>query len=86
MEMANNQQLKIKDLGLAAALVALGFETDRDAFENGYVSFVFATSPTLEKAIDDYWANRLHVQARSHFDAIKMLKNRIYGQRHRYAA
>jgi len=76
------QNLQIRDLGLAAAIVSLGFEvleTRRDM--NSRIYFVFVDSPELQEAIKEYWANTLNVKARYYFDAIKMLKTRIYSER-----
>ena len=67
------------DLGLAAALVSCGFKlraTTRD--KNGRFYFAFRQTSDLTEAIDEYWANTLHVPARLFADNIKMLKSRIY--------
>ena len=82
MKMKNNH--RVSDLGLAAALVSLDFEiskTEQD--KTGRTEFIF-TSPDeqgadLDSAISSYWSNTLDVKARYYFDAIKMLKSRIYG-------
>jgi hypothetical protein len=69
------------DLGLAAALVSCGFElrtTNRDI--NGRVYFAFKQVEYLAEAINEYWADTLHVPARSYSDNIKMLKSRIYAE------
>jgi hypothetical protein len=69
------------DLGLAAALVSCGFKlhaTTRD--RNGRFYFAFKQTSDLTEAIDEYWANTLHVPARVYSDNIKMLKGRIYSE------
>ena len=82
MNMKNNT--RVRDLGLAAALVSLDFEiTKTEQDETGRTEFIF-TSPDelgtdLETVIGSYWSNTLDVKARYYFDAIKMLKSRIYG-------
>ena len=67
------------DLGLAAALVTTNFSLislDRSNLQK--VQFVFRRSDGMDEAVDAYWANRLEVKARTYFDSLKMLKNRIY--------
>jgi hypothetical protein len=80
--MNEKQTLKIRDLGLAAALVSLGHDmcaTDRDT--NGRSYFIFLQTEALERDVNGYWADTLDVKARKYFDDIKMLKSRIYGER-----
>jgi len=75
----DNPTVKIRDLGLAAALVSRGFEmrdTERDI--GGLAHFVFVKTDELEQAVSDYWADTLSVKARKYSDNIKMLKSRIY--------
>ena len=69
---------RIKDLGLAAALVTAGFEIVATEKEQKSVYFIFCGSSKIEQAINDYWLDRLTISARSYFDNTKMLKNRIY--------
>lgn len=72
----------IRDLGLVAALVTCGFEivfTHRD--DKGRVHFVFEESISLDRTVEDYYADNLQVKARKFFDNTKMLKARIYGER-----
>lgn len=77
---------KIRDLGLAAALVSRGVEisnTEKD--ETGRTHFIFSYKDDMgadvDVAIDNYWNNHLDVDARQYFDNIKMLKSRIYSER-----
>lgn len=75
-------KISVRDLGLAAALTSLDYKilaTEKD--ESGRTQFVFVKSPELENSVNAYWANTLDVKARYYFDAIKMLKSRIYGGR-----
>lgn len=75
----NAPNTRTHDLGLAAALVSCGFKlraTNRD--RNGRFYFLFRKTGDLTEAIDEYWANTLHVPARAFSDNIKMLKSRIY--------
>ena len=71
---------KTYDLGLAASLVSLGFQlTDLEKSNPRKVLFIFQIEEGINEAIGDYWSDNLQINARSHFDNIKMLKNRIYG-------
>lgn len=74
--------VRIRDLGLAAALVSRGFsmpEIERDIGAQAY--FLFIKTDELERAVSDYWADTLSVKARKHSDNIKTLKSRIYSER-----
>jgi hypothetical protein len=71
-----------RDLGLSAALASLGFEVqeiERDV--SGQAYFIFMETDELGRAVNAYWADTLEVRARHYFDAIKMLKSRIYAER-----
>lgn len=69
------------DLGAAASLVTAGFELIAlDKANPRKVQFVFHRDTSIEKVVDDYWADKLEVKARSLFDNVKMLKNRIYSE------
>ena len=67
------------DLGCAATLVSLGYDLDSlDKSNPRKVNFVFCWKSGIEKTVNLYWSNQLDIKARSLFDNIKMLKNRIY--------
>ena len=67
------------DLACSAALISVGFELVSLEKSNPHkVQFIFRREPGIEKVVDDYWANRLKLKARSFADNNKMLKNRIY--------
>jgi hypothetical protein len=69
------------DLGCSAALISAGFElVSLDKTNPRKVQFVFRKEIGIEKVVDDYWADRLEVKARTFFDNVKMLKNRIYSE------
>ena len=75
--------VEIRDLGLAAALVSLSYALDGTVRNNtGRVYFIFADSYSLQQSIKSYWNNELEVGARSYADAMKSLKNLIYGERY----
>ncbi|MDD5626002.1 MAG: DUF5659 domain-containing protein [Patescibacteria group bacterium] len=67
------------DLGCSAALISVGFELiSLDKQDPHKVLFIFKRKVGIDKAINDYFSNKLKVAARSLFDNIKMIKNRIY--------
>jgi hypothetical protein len=67
------------DLGCSAALISAGFELiSLDKQNPRKVLFVFGKKVGIEEAINDYFSDKLKVSARTLFDNIKMLKNRIY--------
>jgi len=71
---------KIKDFGLVAALISVGFTVIRTERDYKTVYFIFATIKPLNDAISAYWANTLTVPARQYFENTKMLKSRIYDE------
>lgn len=74
-----NQYFATYDLGCSAALVTEGFELVSLVRDNPKkVQFIFLRTQNIDKCVDDYFAGRLLVSARSLFDNTKMLKNRIY--------
>lgn len=69
------------DLGLSAALVSTGYSLATIERTNLQKSqFVFRRAEGIDDTIDAYWADRLEVKARAYFDALKMLKNRLYSE------
>lgn len=69
------------DLGCSGALVAKKFSLVFLNKENPRkVQFIFLKKVGIEKVINDYWANTLEVKAREFFDAIKMIKSRLYSE------
>jgi len=70
------------DLGCSAALISAGFKLISLNKENPRkVQFVFRREIGIEKVVDDYWADRLEVKARTFFDNVKMIKNRLYSSK-----
>lgn len=75
--------VEIRDLGLAAALVSLGYDLQGTVRNNaGRVYFVCSDTPVLQRSIKAYWNNELEVNARAYSEAIKTLKSLIYGGRY----
>lgn len=73
------ENVRVHDLGLAAALIGCGFRlraTDRD--QNGRLYFIFKQTDRLTKVINAYWADTLNVRALTYSHNIKNLKSRIY--------
>ena len=69
------------DLGCSSALITAGFELlTLDKANPKKVQFVFRREVGIEKVVDNYWADRLEVKARTFFDNVKMCKNRIYSE------
>jgi hypothetical protein len=69
------------DLGAAASLVSADFElVSLDKTNPKKVQFIFRREVGIEQVLDDYWADRLEIKARTFFENIKMLKNRIYSE------
>lgn len=69
------------DLGLASALVSVGFSLislDRKNLHK--TRFIFQRESGLDEAVDAYWSNNLDIKARAYFDNLKMLKNRLNSQ------
>jgi len=69
------------DLGCSAALICKGYDlTALDKNNPRKVMFIFEKGGDIEDVASSYWAGKLNVKARSYFDNIKMLKNRIYSE------
>jgi hypothetical protein len=67
------------DIGLAAALVTLGYTLfDVDKTNPRKSQFIFRRDEQIDKMVTKYWDNTLNVPARSIVDNLKMLKNRLY--------
>jgi len=67
------------DMSLAAVLVLLKYDLVYIDKENPKkVAFVFARQKDIDQDVDKFWNDNIKVKARSYFDTLKMLKNRIY--------
>ena len=76
---AQNSFFCTYDLGCSAALISVGFElASLDSENPKKVRFVFTRKGGIDEAVSHYWSDKLTVNARTLFDNIKMLKNRIY--------
>lgn len=68
------------DLGLTCALSCLEHELyalDKDGNPNK-AQFIFRRDKTIERDIEDYWNGQLKLAARTYFDSIRTIKNRLY--------
>jgi len=69
------------DLGLASALVSIDYElVGLDKTNSKKVQFIFKRAESIDLAINNYWQDNLKINARTLFDNVKMLKNRIYSE------
>lgn len=79
--MQDEKIYKTSDLGVGAAWLASGaFLHHLEPIDERRVSFVFHGTG-LDEIEKCYWQRNMKLDALSHFDAIKQLKNRLYGQR-----
>lgn len=69
------------DLGVAAALLCAGFELlALDRANKRKVLFVFKKAKGVDDVANDYFADRLELNARAFFDQLKALKSRLYSE------
>lgn len=74
-----NKMFLTFDLGLASSLISLGYELwNLEKSNPKKVQFIFKRAEGIDLAVNDYWQDRLKINARTLFDNQKMLKNRIY--------
>lgn len=82
MERDGNHEQRVRDLGLAAALVSAEHRiVATECDPGGRMYFVFANTAQLQRDTKLYWSGELTVKARTYSESIKTLKNLIYGQR-----
>ena len=67
------------DLGVSTALLCADFELLMVEKDNPKKAlFVFRKEVGIEEVVDKYFSDRLEVKARSFFDHLKALKNKLY--------
>ena len=67
------------DIGVSTALLCADFELLMVEKDNPKKAlFVFRREVGIEETVDKYFADRLEVKARSFFDHLKALKNKLY--------
>lgn len=81
MKRKSEEKWTTYDLGVAAALLCSGYELSSIDRTNPRRSlFVFRHSAKIDETANAYIADRLKLKARSFFDQLKALKNRLYGE------
>jgi len=67
------------DLGCTASLISSGYELLSLNKQNPKkVLFIFKRKNGIDEAVNNYFGDKLKVNARTLIDNIKMIKNRIY--------
>lgn len=77
--LSNQDTFLTFDIGLAAALITLGYtlkEVDKTNLKKS--KFIIGRDEHIDKMINEYWSGKLMLSARTLIENIKMLKNRIY--------
>jgi hypothetical protein len=70
------------DLGVSTALLCAGFEllsVDKNS-NSRKALFIFKRDDGIDDVTDCYFSDRLVVKARSFFDHLKALKNKLYSE------
>ena len=70
------------DLGVSTALLCAGFEllsVDRNSRLRKAL-FIFKRESDIEDVANKYFSDKLKVKARSYFDHLKALKNKLYSE------
>lgn len=69
------------DLGVSTALLCAGFSLLSVEKDNPRKAlFIFKKEEGIEDVADRYFSDRLEVKARSFFDHLKALKNKLYSE------
>jgi len=69
------------DLGVSAALLCAGFELlSLNRTKPRKVLFIFRKEENIDETANAYFADRLKLNARSYFDQLRALKNRLYSE------
>ena len=75
----NMEKYKTSDLGLASALMTIGYNVvEIDKTNVKKMLFVFKDSENLQEDINNYWNRKLEVEPTEYFNSMKALKTRIY--------
>lgn len=74
-----SQQYLTSDIGVATALLCLGYKLLNVDKENPQKAlFVFRLEDDIEQTANQYFSDTLEVRARSFMDHLKALKNLLY--------
>jgi len=69
------------DLGVSTALLCAGFELlSLDKVNPKKALFIFKKTDDIEDVANRYFSDKLEVKARSFFDHLKALKNKLYSE------
>jgi hypothetical protein len=69
------------DLGVSTALLCAGFELLALNRNNSRkVLFIFRREENIDETANAYFADQLKLNARSYFDQLRALKNRLYSE------
>jgi len=69
------------DLGVSTALLCAGFELlSLNRNNSRKVLFIFRREENIDKTANAYFADQLKLNARSYFDQLRALKNRLYSE------
>ncbi|MCF7844040.1 DUF5659 domain-containing protein [Candidatus Gracilibacteria bacterium] len=69
------------NIAISTALLCAGFELlTVDKKNPKRVQFIFKKKRGIESVADQYLSNKLEVKARSFFDQLKALKNKLYSK------
>lgn len=69
---------QISDFGLIAGLMSLGYSPRERVKEGKRVIFIFESDEELEQLCNDYYNNRLSVDAQTYSTTMKAVKTSIY--------
>lgn len=78
-ELETSGQFLTFDIGLAAALITLGYKLiDLEKSNVKKVQFIIKRDAGIDNSIASYWDSNLTLDARTLFDNLKRVKNQIY--------
>ena len=69
---------QISDFGLIAGLMSLGYSPRERTKQGRRVVFTFDSDEELERLCEDYYNNRLSVDAQTYSTTMKAVKSSIY--------
>lgn len=69
---------EISELGLIAGLMTLGYAPRERRKEGRRVIFVFETDENFERLCEDWYNNRMDVEAHHYFNTLRGVKASIY--------
>ena len=75
-----SQHFETFDLGLAAAMVSSGLtlETIQKHARDKRAAFFFEKSKDLDALVQMYWKRDMVIEPQTYFNALRMIKSRIY--------